>query len=258
MGATDEPDPDKHVTRHYRRIERTIAVSTTEVTVEQYRAFAPEYVPPSPYSTGPDCPAGGISWYQALRYCNWLSDRARVQRCYPDKIDRETKLDPDTLDRDGFRLPTEAEWEYFCRGGTDTARSFGDSRAFLNRYAWTRANSEEKLSPVAQRLPNPLGMYDTLGSLWEWCHEGPTGTSYYSPYPEGSMEHPAGDPFIGMPANKDDWRYVRGGAFDYSSAHARSAFRDVYSAPSGRYQVGFRVVRTLHPDKAPPRSTADD
>ena len=84
-------------------------------------------------------------------------------------------ISADAVEKEGFRLPTEAEWEYFCRAGTETAWSFGESQALLSRYAWTWLNSDNRVHPVGLLLPNELGMFDVLGNVWEWCHDGPAG-----------------------------------------------------------------------------------
>jgi len=242
--------PDRE-TRHYRLIKRTLAVATTEVTVEQFQQFKSEYVRNPRYARERGCPAGEVSWYEALRYCNWLSKKAGLlpdQRCYPDDEDiKEGMVLPDdAFDRPGYRLPTEAEWEYFCRGGTETCRPWGESDDFLSRYAWTSLNSRSRLSLVGWMLPNEFGLFDTIGSLWEWCHDGPSGPEYFDDYPQGTdKDHPAPDKFRGVTSNRDDWRIVRGGVFDDGPPRARSAHRDIVKAGTATYSYGFRVVRTV-------------
>ncbi len=252
MGSPEgETDRFERETRHYRLIKRTLAVATTEVTVEQFQQFKSEYVRNSRYAREPGCPAGEVSWYEAVRYCNWLSKKAGLlpdQRCYPDDEDiKEGMVLPDdAFDRPGYRLPTEAEWEYFCRAGTETCRPWGESEDFLSRYAWTSLNSRSRLSPAGRLLPNEFGLFDTIGSLWEWCHEGPSGPEYYDDYPQGTdKDHPAPDKFRGVTSNRDDWRIVRGGVFDDGPPRARSAHRDIVKAGQGSYSYGFRVVRTV-------------
>ena len=162
-------------------------------------------------------------------------------------------LPADAFDRAGFRLPTEAEWEYFCRAGTETCRPFGDSDAFLKRFAWTWSNSGELYHPPGELLPNEFGLFDTLGGQWEWCHDGPEGTNLYPEYPKNTPDHPAPDPFRGMPRSADDWRVVRGGSFDSGPSMARSAHRDIFKADTSRYFTGFRIVRTIPSARPVPR-----
>jgi serine/threonine protein kinase/formylglycine-generating enzyme required for sulfatase activity len=246
MGSPpDEPKRFEYETRHYRRIDRSLMVATTETTVEQFRAFKPDHQSDERYFGEPSCPVGGVSWYDALRYCNWLSRKAGLDVCYPEKVGPGMVLPSDTLDHNGFRLPTEAEWEYFCRAGADTCRPFGESQEFLNRYAWTWLNSAERSAPAGRLLPNEFGLFDTLGSEWEWTHDGPTGNDWYPAYPYGTRQNPAPDSFAGVPVNNDDWRIVRGGCFDSPPSMARSAHRDIIRASASRYFNGFRVVRTV-------------
>ena len=252
MGSPEnEPERSPSENRHYRRINRTIAVATTEVTVAQFRRFESRYLPDPRYAREPGCPAGGVSWYEALRYCNWLSKQDGLrpdQCCYPVAADiKEGMMLPaDAFDRPGYRLPSEAEWEYFCRGGTETCRPWGGSEDFLGRYAWTGLNSRGRSAPEGRLLPNEFGLFDTVGSLSEWCHDGPTGSGSIEPYPQGTdKEHPAADKFQSSFHNTGGWRIIRGGVFDGGPPLARSAHREIYQAGSARYSIGFRVVRTV-------------
>ena len=254
MGSPEaEPERFPYETRHHRRIDRSLLVSTTEVTVAQFLSFRPDYSADARYVQDPDCPAGGVSWYGAMAYCNWLSAQDgldRPQWCYPDVCEPGMRLPDDLLERAGFRLPTEAEWEYFARAGTESARFFGETEESFGRHAWTWLTSQGRSAPSGSLLPNEFGLFDTLGSLWEWCHDGPSGPDYYPDYPNGTRADPAPDPFLGLPKNNEDWRIIRGGAFDASPAMARSAHRDIFDAGAERYMLGFRVVRTVRgPDR---------
>ena len=249
MGSPeDEPDRFPYENRHIRRIDRSIAVSTTEVTIKQMRGFMPEYYPDTRYVSDPAAPCANIVWYGAAKYCNWLSEQAGIDKsewCYPDNLKQESVLFKDMYERTGFRLPSEAEWEYFTRAGTVTCRFFGESDELMPRYAWTWKNSGGHGALAEVLLPNPFGLFDTLGSLWEWCQDGAMGSDYYPSYPRGTEAAPAGDPSPVMPVNDNNWRIVRGGVFDGSPTVTRSAHRDVYRAHLNRYAVGFRVVRTV-------------
>ena len=238
---------------HVRRIDRSLAVATTEVTDAQFRAFYPEHAPDPRYGTDPDGPARELDWFAAIRYCNWLSRQAGLEPCYPDPFPDEhgndgVELPDDVASRGGFRLPTEAEWEFACRAYTTTSRSFGSSDELLPRYGWTWLNSENRIQPVARLLPNPFGLFDTLGNAWEWCHEGmpPYVKGGYPLYPRGTAEAPAPDPAPGGPVTYDGgWRMTRGGAFDYAPAEARSANRYNVLAEIRDCYNGLRIVRTL-------------
>ena len=126
----------------------------------------------------------------------------------------------------GLRLPTEAEWEYACRAGTTTAR-YGE----LNAIAWYYQNwTNYGTQPVAGKLPNALGLYDTLGNVREWCQD------WYGPYSSGSVTNPTG------PATGSS-RLLRGGSWDYYSIICRGSQRVSVNQDLANYDVGFRAVR---------------
>ncbi|MGC8640496.1 MAG: formylglycine-generating enzyme family protein, partial [Isosphaeraceae bacterium] len=241
------PRPEERL--HYRKIDRTIAVATMEVSIAQYRQFRPKAAPDKHYTHDLQCPANGLKWYDAARYCNWLSKQdgiPREQWCYPEPIEPGMVLPNDSVERTGFRLPTEAEWEYVCRAGTTTSRFFGSSEDLFPHYGWTWLNSHDRAMPTGRLLPNSLGMFDMLGNLWEWCHDGPHKGELLPPYPEGTTEtHPAGDHVKGGVITRDTYRILRGGAFDYSPAQARAAYRYAVTSGYGEPTFGLRVVRTL-------------
>ena len=135
--------------------------------------------------------------------------------------------------------------------GPRARRPFGDSQALLDRYARTWLNSEGLSGPAGRFLPNEFGLFDTLGSLWEWCQDGPPGSygatddGLYPLYPTAVDDRPAPDRVCAMPASQSDWRILRGGVFDRSPSMARSSHRDVMRASAASYTAGFRVVRTI-------------
>ena len=141
-------------------------------------------------------------------------------------------LPDDATEKLGYRLPTEAEWEYFCRAGSVTVRPYGHSDALLSRYAWTVANSQDHAWPVGLLLPNDFGIFDVLGNVWEWCHERFVADPRDNPQGEASID--------GM-----NDRSMRGGSFLYIPSTARSAHRDSTRAGRRVPYLGLRVVRTL-------------
>jgi formylglycine-generating enzyme required for sulfatase activity len=251
-------------TPHRVRIPRTFAIATAEVTNAQFARFleqVPEYArrwraattdrfgnPPrfAAFSSTPDSPQVAVSWYDAARYCNWLSERDGLnpdQLVYPESIDAARGLDlpSDYLRRTGYRLLTEAEWEFAARAGTTSSRHFGDSDDLLPRHAWFDGNTGRKRAyPVEQLLPNPWGLYDMLGNVWEWTMDR------RQPYPtDGRLVHDVEDSVLRV--SNDVARTRRGGSFAYEWFTVRSAHRgDVRYFPNQtRDNVGFRVGRTM-------------
>ncbi len=259
MGSREEEEGrfDNEV-QHFRRINRSLAVATKEVTIKQYREFDPTFVPEPRYTDGPNCPMNLGHYFAAAAYCNWLSQKAgfpKEEWCYPAQIDAGMLVAEDSVDRHGYRLPTEAEWEYLCRAMTETARPIGESQTLLCRYAWTWLNSNDRAHPVGLLLPNEFGLFDMLGNVWEWCHDGPVknAPSRFSEYPPGTKREPAPDRMAATAIDPQATRRVlRGGAFDYSPLQARSAHRYVVPADHVEGTIGFRVVRTLPPREDKP------
>jgi len=250
--------------QHRVRIPRTFAIATTEVTNDEFARFlgaVGDYAarwnarttarfgdPPrfAQFSRTPDSPQVAVSWYDAARYCNWLSEQAgfpKSQWVYPESIEPDKGLDlpPDYLHRTGYRLPTEAEWEYAARAGTTTSWHFGDADSLLPRYAWYDANTRRELiSPVAQLRPNQWGLFDMLGNVWEWTLDR------RQEYPSDERVVEDAEDVVLQVANNVA-RTRRGGSFAYEWFTTRSAHRGdtTYFPNQTRDGVGFRVARTM-------------
>ena len=160
---------------HEQPIGHGFAISTEEVTIAQFQRFRERYVNRR-YSPTDDCPTNNVTWFEAAAYCRWLSEQAELpedQMCYPRaaEIAPGMKMPENWLERTGYRLPTEAEWEYACRGGVAASRYFGEGELLRTRYAWFLQNSDNRAWPVGQLKPNNFGLFDMLGNVAERCQD---------------------------------------------------------------------------------------
>jgi formylglycine-generating enzyme len=163
-------------------------------------------------------PVEGVSWWEAVGFCNALSRREGLVPAYRLSTDDET-AEWDTS-AEGYRLPTEAEWEYACRAGTT-----GPCYAQLDEIAWYRANSDGRIHTVGGKQPNAWGLYDTLGNVWEWCWD------FYDPEVYGT------------------YRVLRGGGWSDPHWSCRASVRR-RSHPTFRIDdVGFRIARSTPPSR---------
>jgi formylglycine-generating enzyme required for sulfatase activity len=207
------------------------------VTVAEFKRSRPDFDQghATSYSPGPDTPINMVSWYDAARYCNWLSDQEKIpkeQWCYAEnasgKYDEGMKVKANYWQLTGYRLPREVEWEHACRAGTVTAWSHGSDVTLLPGYAWCHANAGEVMHPVGTRKPNGWGLFDMHGNAWQWCQEG-----------YGDKDNKYKEDII----NKDII-ILRGGSFNDDARDARSAYRDNFVPGSHYFPIGFRVART--------------
>jgi formylglycine-generating enzyme required for sulfatase activity len=229
MGSpdSDQDADDDEKPQHRVRITRPFYLGACPVTQAQYQAVMGEN--PSHFKDQPESPVENLSWYDAVRFCNRLSEREDLRAFYTIEGERVTVPDWGGA---GHRLPTEAEWEYACRAGTTTRYSFGDDPAALGDYAWCSGNSANTTHPVRQKHPNPWGLYDMHGNVCEWCRDV-WDTNYYKDSP---VEDPLG------PSQATN-RVIRGGSWYDDPRNLRSASR-LWSWPENRYSIlGFRVAR---------------
>jgi formylglycine-generating enzyme required for sulfatase activity len=185
------------------------------VTQQEYQSVMTNN--PSHFTGDPNLPVEQVTWSNATNYCANLTRRELASGQIPAGL--------------AYRLPTEAEWEYACRAGTSTRFYYGDDIGYgsLASQVWYLNNSSSHTQPVGQKPPNPWGLYDICGNVWEWCQD------WYGTYPGGSTANPQG-PATG------EFRVLRGGSWDDPAWNARSACRygDTPDWISDYY--GFRVV----------------
>jgi formylglycine-generating enzyme required for sulfatase activity len=229
-------------TQHRRRIRQSIAIAAKEVTVAQFRRFRPNHIYSAQFAPTTDHPVTAVRWYEAAAYCNWLSKQEGIpedQWCYQPNSKGEyakgMKRKGNYLELAGYRLPSEAEWEYACRAGAKTSRCYGETAELLGKYAWYQRNSESReLSPVGSLKPNDFGLFDLHGNALEWCQDR---IALYSPgEPEREDTETLQDT---MP------RVLRGGSFFYQAMVVRSAYRDRNLPGTHLNDAGFRPVRTF-------------
>ncbi|MFH0871486.1 MAG: SUMF1/EgtB/PvdO family nonheme iron enzyme [bacterium] len=185
-GRDSGEDPQREVV-----ITHPLYLGKYEVTQAQWRAIMTNN--PSKHQNCDDCPVEGVYWNDAQEFLRRLNQRSGTT---------------------GYRLPTEAEWEYACRAGSGGTYSFGDDPGRLGEYAWYSDNSGGKTHPVGQKRPNAWGLYDMHGNVYEWCK---------STY----------------------WMVVRGGSWEDGTWHARRAYPNIRVGPGTNHTnvcTGFRVV----------------
>jgi sulfatase modifying factor 1 len=224
-----EPDRRDNETQHEVRLTLAYAMATTPVTQALYQAVMGAN--PSNCTQGseaPQRPVEQVSWYDALRFCNALSAKVGLRPAYTIGGGDAPDVTP-LLSADGFRLPTEAEWECAARAGTAHVYAGGDD---LDAVGWHNGNSGSTTHAVGQKRANSWGLHDLSGNVWEWVSD------WYGAYPSGSVTDPQG-------ASVGPDRVYRGGSWGNTSGSARAAYR-YGSNPGGRGGVlGLRLSRTM-------------
>jgi formylglycine-generating enzyme required for sulfatase activity len=201
-------------------ISRGFWMGKCEVTQGEYLAVMGSN--PSNFTGDTNRPVEVVNWHDAANYCAKLTEREQAAgRIAPNSV---------------YRLPTEAEWEYGCRGWTSARFSYGDDPGYINltNYAWYGENSGGTTHPVGQKLPTPWGLHDMHGNVLEWCQD------WFGEYPGGIAVDPQG-PGTGS------YRVIRGGSWGFSylygyARYCRSAFRDGGDPADKGDGVGFRAV----------------
>jgi formylglycine-generating enzyme required for sulfatase activity len=260
MGRDDKNDKIKgaefqnELPRHEVKL-KSFNIGKYEVSVKEYKEFVKakgKNMPPQPdsawFAEHPDTklfyplsktqwwgwkdefPMHNITWFEAVEYCNWLSEKQGLKKVYTFVGKSEISWD---LSANGYRLPTEAEWEYAARGGK-LSKGFNFSGSNdVDEVAWYDNTTKYK-GPVklGTKKPNELGIYDMSGNVWEWCNDF-FDANYYSKSPK---ENPQG-------AGANNYRVLRGGSWHYRGDYARIANRDGPNAGFTNYTYGFRLAK---------------
>jgi len=189
------------------------------------------------------CPVDGVTWFSAVEFCNKMSEAESLAPYYTLRAVRRRSNDSiesanvTISGGDGYRLPTEAEWEYACRAGSISPWCFGDQVLDVSDYAWYYENSSMESHPVGQRKPNSWGLFDMHGNVMEWCYDW-YHESYYQQCPEES-EDPMGP-------EEGSAKVLRGGAWQFGAEATRCAYRNSSAPDAIAGVIGFRICRNTN------------
>jgi formylglycine-generating enzyme required for sulfatase activity len=244
----DDPKRKRDETEHSVVLTRPFAILDREIRFDEIIAFSSQYEKfMKEFGVTAEASGFASNWYEAVSFCRWLgeemglpeTDQAFVdpESMDPEKFPREQNPQanwalsdwPVNLDRQGFRLPTEAEWEIAARAGARTSYGFGSEVSLLPRFGWISENSGKRVHSGKQRLPSVRGLFDMHGNLFEWTYDR------FQNYDSNKVTDPLG-------LEKEAGRVYRGGSWAGDAADCRSGYRS-YTTPMFRATIsGFRIA----------------
>ncbi len=239
MGCTKEQG--NHCDQHEKPVRQvtvsTFALGKCPVTYLEYDAYceATNTKKPKEFEWGRGkLPVAFVSWLDAIRYCNWLSRQEGLQLVYT-PAGEKTRAN---WKADGYRLPTEAEWEYAARGGAKSQAYFYAGGNYIDEVAWYRENSGQAPHPVGVKKANELGIHDMSGNVCEWCWDSYDMETYQK------IPNPGPDP---KGPKTRDLKVLRGGSWDLKDLYQRVSKRYFQSYDRKNYSYGFRLARSIRP-----------
>lgn len=229
LAANEKPAHEVMVNSFY--------MAKTECTFQEFDAFCKATgwrLPDDDYKWGRgNRPVLDVKWVDALMYCNWLSQQENLTQCYQIEFKGSTIKVECSFEANGYRLPTEAEWEYAARGGNKSKGFNASGSNNVDEIAWYNGNSNNKSQPVGLKKPNELGIHDLNGNVWEWCWDW-YDEKYYSGSPKDNPKGP----------KSSKYRVLRGGSWNYLGSFCTVTQRYLLVPDHRSCFYGFRVVRT--------------